>query len=613
LSNTQRKLFNVRPPRVRILYEVEVGGALEERELPFVIGVISSLSGNAQTNLELNTFITIDRDNFDQVMESISPCISLVLANFLSNKPDAKLDLTLTFKRLNDFTPDRILGQIPEFQTLIQDRTSLIDLIPKLIRNQELNKQLIDLAKSGKLDPNRSISIANLLNLEDKTRRIEMINAFNRHVKGDQDLQLMIAKAILEIDNILSKQINHILHVPEFQNLEAKWRSLFNLVSKTETSKLLIIKVLNCSSDVLYDDLKNAPEFDQSRVFKLVYEEEYGTIGGIPFSCLILDEYFDKSSHDVHFLSMLSHIAAAAHAPLLVGVKPGMFELNSFSELHIPRELVRIFQTSDSIEWNSFRETEDARYVNMFLPNVLLRAPYNNCSKLFHFVEDVLGNDMTHFVWGNPAYCMALKIAEAVTKYGWAAAVRGTEGGGLVEGLPTYTFRNQFADITMTCPTQIHITDRREKELSDLGFISLCHKKMTNQAIFFSGQTVQNPKKYQDQDANTNAIISARMPYILNASRFIHYIKVIIRDKIGSFQTPDEIEYLVQEWIARYVLLSDDADQATKAKYPLREALVSVADTTRPGEYDITIRLRPHFQLEAANISVRFVGKALST
>ena len=374
-----------------------------------------------------------------------------------------------------------------------------------------------------------------------------------------------------------------------------------------------MIKVLNYPLDLLYDDLKNSPEFDQSRFFKLVYEEEYGTIGGTPFSCLVLDEYFNKSSQDVHFLSLLSNVAAAAHAPLLVGVKPCMFELNSFSELHIPRELTKIFQTSDSIEWNAFRDTEDSRYISMFLPNVLLRAPYNNCSKLFHFVEEVIGDDINNFVWGNPAYLMALKIGEAVSKYGWAAAVRGTEGGGLVQDLPTYTFKNQFADIRMTCPTQTHITDRREKELSDLGFISLCHKKMTNQAIFFSGQTVQNPKKYQDQDTNTNSIISARMPYILNASRFIHYIKVIIRDKIGSFQTPAEIEYLIQEWISRYVLLSDDADQVTKAKYPLREAVIEVKDIpNKPGEYNITIRLRPHFQLEAANISVRFVGKSLS-
>jgi len=609
LINTQRKLFKIRPPRVRITYEVETGGASEERELPFIIGIISNVYGNNKHDYYNSTFINIDKDNFNQVMESIGPNISILVNNLIQGKKGS-IQCNLTFKNISDFSPDGVIVQIPECSPLLFDRVCLVDLIPKIMNNLKLKQELINIAKTG-LKSNISQGIKD--NTDERLN--EIIGAFTRHVKGDIDIQLMITNAILNIDEVLSKQINEILHHPEFQALEARWRCLRDLVIKTETSELLRIKLLCASSDDIYLDLSTAPEFDQSRLFKLVYEDEYGTIGGIPFSCLLFDEYFERTSYDVSFLTLLSQVASAAHAPMLTGTKPGMFGLNSFSEMHIPRELARIFQASDSMEWNAFRDTEDARYVNMFLPYILARTPYSrtNMSKLFQCQEIVDGESTDHFVWGNPAYAMALKILEAVADYGWAAAVRGTEGGGLVKGLPTYTFRTKFADIGMKCPTQTQITDRREKELSDLGFIALCHKKMTDQAIFFSGQSVQNPKHYRNLDANVNGIISSRMPYILNASRFVHYIKVIIRDKIGSFQTADEIEYYIQDWVSKYVLLSDDGDQSTKARYPLREAEVLVTEIDeKPGEYDITIRLRPHFQMEGANISVRFVGKTLS-
>ena len=357
-----------------------------------------------------------------------------------------------------------------------------------------------------------------------------------------------------------------------------------------------------------------ASDFDQSRLFKLIYEEEYGTMGGIPFSSFVADLYFDKSDADILLLRFLSSIASASHAPLLVGVKPSMFELRSFMDLHLPRDLKKIFENSDAISWNSFRDTDESRYVSLFLPYVLMRLPYGpaNPVRSFNYVESVDGERNDTFCWGNPAYFMGIKINEAIVKHGWAAAIRGPEGGGLVRDLPAYTFKTSFGDISMKCPTQTHITDRREKELSDLGFISLCHKKMTNEAVFFSGQTVQRAKRYTSTDIDASANLSSKMPYMLNASRFAHYIKVIMRDKVGSFQSAKNIESYLQGWIAQYVLLLDEAEQNVKAEYPLREAQIKVEESQVPGEYNVTLNMRPHFQMEGLRICLRFVAKILA-
>lgn len=428
----------------------------------------------------------------------------------------------------------------------------------------------------------------------------------------DKDTVAMINDRISQIDKLISDQLNEVLHHPELQKLEASWRGLHMLVDQTETSSRLKLRLLNVTQKELQNDLEKAVEFDQSALFKKIYEEEYGTFGGHPFSLLVGDYAFGRHPQDVALLEKLSNVAAAAHAPFIAAANPKLFDMNSFTELAVPRELGKIFESLELIKWRSFRESEDSRYVSLVLPNFLLRLPYGPDTKPVEgmdYVEDVNGTDHSKYLWGNAAWLLAARITSAFAKYGWCAAIRGAEGGGAVEGLPAHTFRTLSGDLTLKCPTEVAITDRREKELNDLGFISLCHKKNTDMAVFFGGQTTNKAKVYNTNEANANARISAMLPYVLAASRFAHYLKVIMRDKVGSFMTRDNVQTYLNNWIADYVLINDNAPQEIKAQYPLREARVDVSEVAgKPGVYRATVFLRPHFQLEELTASIRLVA-----
>lgn len=427
------------------------------------------------------------------------------------------------------------------------------------------------------------------------------------------DTVAALQERIAQIDEAISAQLNEIMHAPEFQALEATWRGLSYLVMNTETSTRLKLRVMNASRKDLQNDLEKAVEFDQSQLFKKIYEEEYGTLGGSPYSLLVGDFEFGRHPEDTSFLEKLSNVAAAAHAPFIAAASPKLFDMDSFTELGRPRDLSKIFESAELIKWRSFRGSEDSRYVALALPHILMRLPYGPDTKPVdgvNFVEDVDGRDHSKYLWGNAAWALAQRITNAFALHSWCAAVRGVEGGGVVEGLPTHTFRTDEGDIALKCPTEIAITDRREKELDDLGFITLCHAKGTDFSVFFGGATAQKPKSYNTDQANANAKVSSMLPYVLAASRFAHYLKVIVRDKIGSFQSREDIEKYLNTWIADYVLLSDDAPQSSKAKFPLREARVDVTEVGgRPGVYNATVFLRPHFQLEELTASVRLVAE----
>ncbi|MFM2042411.1 MAG: hypothetical protein RLY86_987 [Pseudomonadota bacterium] len=427
------------------------------------------------------------------------------------------------------------------------------------------------------------------------------------------DVVAMINDKIAEIDDLLSDQLNEVLHHPDFQKLEATWRGLSYLVHNTETSTRLKLRALNITKEELLKDLEKAVEFDQSALFKKVYEEEYGTFGGHPFSMLMGDYEFGRHPNDTKLLELISNVAAAAHAPFISAASPRLFDMDSFTELGVPRDLSKIFESLELVKWRSFRNSEDSRYVALALPHVLMRLPYGPDTKPVegvNFVEDTDGRDHGKYLWGNAAYVLTERITNAFANYGWTAAVRGVEGGGKVVGLPTHTFRTDEGDVALKCPTEIAITDRREKELNDLGFISLVHCKGTDYAAFFGGQTANKPRLYSTDAANANSRISAMLPYVLNASRFAHYIKVIMRDKIGSFMTKEDVQSYLNAWIVDYVLGKDDAGQELKAKYPLREARVDVFDVPgKPGAYRATVFLRPHFQLEELTASIRLVAE----
>jgi len=348
-------------------------------------------------------------------------------------------------------------------------------------------------------------------------------------------------------------------------------------------------------------------------MFKQIYEEEYGTFGGNPFSLLVGDFEFGRHPQDMSILEKMSGVAAAAHAPFISAASPKLFDMDSFNELGVPRDMAKAFESTELIKWRSFRESEDSRYVTLTLPHMLLRLPYGPDTVPvdgFDYREDVDGRDSTKYLWGNSAYAMAQRITNAFAQYKWCAAIRGVEGGGLVEGLPAHTFKTDSGDVALKCPTETAITDRREKELSDLGFIALCHAKGTDFAAFFGGQTANKPKVYNTSDATANARVSGMLPYVLAASRFAHYLKVIMRDKIGSFMTRENVAAFLNTWISQYVLLSDDAPQAVKAKFPLREARVDVMDVPgKPGVYKAVVFLKPHFQLDELTVSIRLVAE----
>ena len=451
-----------------------------------------------------------------------------------------------------------------------------------------------------------------------KPRAKDLVGEFVTQIldKGmtvSRDTLAMIQAQIAQIDELLSKQLNEILHHPDFQKLEASWRGLHYFVMNTETSTRLKLRLLNISRDELFKDLDQAIEFDQSQLFKKIYEEEYGTFGGFPYSLMIGDYEFGRHPQDMALLEKISNVAAAAHAPFISSASARLFDMDSFTELGNPRDLAKLFESTELIKWRSFQETEDSRYVTLALPHVLLRLPYGPNTvptEDFKLVEDTDGRDHKKYLWGNAAYALGQRITNAFALYGWCAAIRGVEGGGKVTGLPTHTFKTDEGDIALKCPTEIAITDRREKELDSLGFVSLCHCKGTDYAAFFGGQTTQKPKSYDTDAANANARISARLPYILAASRFAHYLKVICRDKVGSFQTKDTLTQYLNRWITGYVLGTDDAGQELKAQYPLREARVDVADVPgKPGAFRAVAFLRPHFQLEELTASVRLVAE----
>lgn len=422
-----------------------------------------------------------------------------------------------------------------------------------------------------------------------------------------------IKQRIAQIDKMISDQVNEILHDPAYQALESAWRGLSYLVQNTETSTSLKLKLLNATKKELLADIEKASEFDQSGLFKKIYEEEYGTLGGSPFSCLVGDYEFGRHPQDIQLLTGLSSIAASAHAPLLTAASPKLMDMDSWTELSGPRDLSKIFESSELIKWRSFRESEDSRYVALTLPRTLGRLPYGPATvpvEEFDFTEDTDGSDHAKYLWTNSSYSLATRITAAFAKHKWCAAIRGVEGGGLVEGLPAHTFLTDEGDIALKCPTEISITDRREGELNNLGFIALCHRKNSDQAAFFGGQTANKPKMYDTDAANANARTSAMLPYILAASRFAHYFKAMMRDKIGSFQSRESVADYLNRWLSGYVLLDDVAPQATKAKYPLREGRVDVVEIPgRPGAYRAVAFLRPHFQLDELTISIRLVAE----
>jgi type VI secretion system protein ImpC len=533
-ESIQRKLDRVRPPRVQITYDVEVGSAYEVREIPFVVGVLGDFSGSAQPQPFHNRkFYLINFDNFNDVLAGLSP-----RAHFKISSPlgDGELAVDLTFRAIEDFEPDNVIHHLEHLDHL---RKSQAPEAPEALR--------------------------------------------------------------IHLDRVL--------HAPEFQELEAAWRGLWYLVSQTETSSQLQIKVLDVSKRTLLRDFQRASEFDQTRLFKLVYEEPYGAFGSDPFSLLIGNFAFNQSAEDVELLVGLGKTASMCHAPFIAGVAPEMFGIESFQQIYSMRDLSRVFDSPGYARWKGFRESEDARYVGLALPRALLRSPYGIRPGLpneFQYEEDISGD--RNLLWGCAAFAFAVCVANAFSRYGWCGAIRGVEGGGTVEGLPTWLSRaDEESEIRSS--VEFQIADRREKEILDLGFLALSQLRNSEFAVFFSAPSCHSPKKYTEDAANMNSRLSSQLQYVLTASRFMHYLKVIARDRLGSYHSSGDWERMFNKWIAQYVNIDDQASPAARAGAPLREARIEVSeDPARCGVYKVVAFLRPHFQLDELSVSLRFVG-----
>lgn len=419
---------------------------------------------------------------------------------------------------------------------------------------------------------------------------------------------------IAEIDQLISGQLSEVLHAPEFQKLESTWTGLHYLCKHTSTGERLKIKLFNTTKKEMVKDFKTAIDFDQSALFKKVYEEEFGTFGGSPFGTLIGDFEVGRGAEDMYFVEQMAHVAAAAHAPFISAASSELFGLESFTDLGKPRDLAKVFDTVDYAKWKSFRESEDARYVGLTVPRFLGRLPFDPKDGMttegFNFIENVDGTDHSKYLWVNTAYAMAARLTSAFEVHGWCAAIRGVEGGGLVEDLPTHTFKTDDGEVALKCPTEVAITDRREKELSDLGFIPLVHCKSTDYAAFFGAQSTQKAKKYDSDAANANASLSAQLQYMFAVCRIAHYMKSMMRDKVGSFGNTLDVERYLHNWLMQYVVDSQDASQEVRAQKPLREASVEVSEVPgRPGVYRAVAFVRPHYQLDELSVSLRLVAE----
>ncbi|MEO9592904.1 type VI secretion system contractile sheath large subunit [Rhodopirellula bahusiensis] len=433
---------------------------------------------------------------------------------------------------------------------------------------------------------------------------------------AESDVIKTIEALVAEIDGKISEQMNEILHHDDFQQLEGAWRGFSHLVNNTETDEMLKIRVLNISKKDLHKTLKKfkGTAWDQSPIFKKLYEEEYGQFGGEPYGALIGDYYFDHSPVDVELLGEIAKVSAAAHAPFITAAAPSLMHMDSWQELGNPRDLTKIFQTVEYASWRSLRDDEDSRYIGLTMPRFLSRQPYGaatNPVEEFAFEEETAGPDHSRYVWSNSAYAFAVNINRSFKMHGWCSRIRGVESGGAVEKLPVHVFPTDDGGVDMKCPTEISISDRREAELAKNGMMPLVFRKNSDLAAFIGAQSLNNPSLFEDDDATANARLSGRLPYLFAVCRFAHYLKCIVRDKVGSFKERADMQVWLNNWISQYVDTNPaTASELDKARRPLAGAEVVVEEIPgNPGYYTAKFFLRPHFQLEGLTVSLRLVSK----
>jgi type VI secretion system protein ImpC len=631
---TRPSIARHRPPRVLIQYEVELYGSKKTIELPFVMGVFASLSGKPAEPLPAvsdRKFLVFDSENFDNRVAAAKPRVAFQVPNTLTF--EGNLAVELTFERLDDFSPGAIARRVEPLNALLDTRKRLAALSARAEEGSDVDVLLRRALREPDLlkrlaDPGDEVLEVFKMRRDDlRDAVIAEVSAFAAQALTHPDPIALarwpsspITAMIDRIDQQLSRQMHEILHHPDLQQLEGTWRGLYHLVSGTETDELLKIRVFNISKNELGKTLKRykGTSWDQSPIFKLVFEAEFGQFGGEPFGCLIGDYYIDHGPADVEILQEMAKIAAAAHAPFISGLSPAMLGMDSWQELGNPRDLLKIHMTPEYAAWREFRESDDARYIGLTLPRYLARLPYGARTKPigeFSYEEDTGTANHSRYTWANSAYAWAVNLTRAFKLYGWCARIGGIETGGIVEGLPIHTFPDDDGGVSLTCPTEIAISDRRAAELERLGFLALVHRKYSSFAAFTNTRSVQKPLEYDDSNATVDANLIARLPYTLAAGRFAHYIHCIVRDKADVQASHHDMQELLREWLAAYV----DGDpahspEAVKARTPLASAEVVVEEVEgNPGFYSAKIFLRPHYQLEPLTRSIRLMARLPAT
>jgi type VI secretion system protein ImpC len=631
-ESSQHKLDRVRPPRVQITYDVETGGAIELRELPFVIGVLASLTGDGtggEPKLKDRKFVNMDLDNFDAVLSGFKPRLVLQIESRLI---ETEIIEELTFDKLRDFEPPGVAGQSRYIRDLRNIRTSLEALQSLLVVNDKLKDELDKVFASDdkwfgyRLSSEALKATGKCVRSEGELQLVkEFLKSWGflesmpeptgaspstvRISSKARDVQSVIRSRIEKLHALLSEHVRAILHDPKFQALESNWRSLNYLVVQIELSASLRLRVLNLDRAELASGLTD----DSPVLSRKIYDEEHRVFGGSPFSLFVGAYDFDRSPDDIALLENLSRVAAKCHAPFIAAASPSMFQMENFAQMDALRDVAKPLRSSDATAWNRLRESEDARFLGLTLPRVLLRAPYIKADGMsgpdaipveeFNFEEIIDKPVHSSFLWGSAAFPLAVRIAEAFATYSWPVQIQGVEGGGRVEGVPSY--RSPSGENPVG-PAEFAITDRRESELAHEGFISLCSLKALNAMAFFHATSIQKPRIYESDEANANARLSVQFPYVLAISRFAQYLKCMMRDKIGSYISREQTEQFLNRWISHYVIQDDNANPTTKAKYPLRHARIDVVDIDgRPGAYMVNAFLRPHFQLEDLTTSLR--------
>lgn len=607
-ESIQKKIGRVRPPRVHITYDLETEGAIISKELPCIIGIIADLTGKRGDNMKQysdRSFIFVDQDNFNDIMKSVQARVDLAI-EILGEQQE----ISIMFKSMEDFKPLNIIAQIDPLKKVFETRTRMSDLKTRISNSAKL-LNAIHLLASGEEAKLDEIKFQN----DDVKKYVaELFDEFKSLLTDDlkEENQIVTTQNIIKsLDDKINQSLDNILHNSQFQQMEATWTGLFYLVKNMEIGESLKLRVLNANFKEIYDDVNNALEFDQSFLFKKLYEEEYGTYGGNPFSVLGINFYMERNQQHFNFLHKIVESIACAHIPTVMGLDSSLFDLDSYTDLNTPRDVAKIFESPELAKFKSFRMLEDSRYVSFVLPRFMGRIPFGpNTEPIegLNYKEDTSSHDK--FLWVNSMFAYIQRIADSFARYNWFSSVVGPENGGMVSNLPVYLYKTKDGDTLVKCPTEVAITDRRERELSQQGMISLCYSKDTDYSVFFGCQSANKPLKFDSDVANANAELSARFHYMLNVSRFAHYIKCIMRDKIGSFATISSVSNYLNNWITSYVLLNETDNQDLKARFPLKEAKVVVdEDPAKPGKFQAIIFLRPHFQMEELTVSLRLVSR----